>query len=68
MELVADSMEVRERVKDLLHGEIPVYVHDGFEANGGEGDVPGFDRRRGWIEGEELDVDGIAFVWGTGQP
>lgn len=46
-----------------LHGQIPVLVHEGLVADREQRHMPCLDRRRGRIDGEELDVEGVQLVW-----
>lgn len=61
---VFDRTNAVDMRDDLLHGQVPVLVHERFWAYGENGDVPGFD---GWgwsVGGEEFEIEGVEVVDG----
>lgn len=64
-----DAGDARDAVdvgRDARHGQVPCLVCEGGEADGGEGDVPGAHGGRGWVGGEEFEVERVGFVWEWG--
>lgn len=59
-----DAVDAVDPGEQAQHGEVPVFVDEAGEADGGEGHVVGVEGRRGRVGGEEFDVEGVGGVDG----
>ena len=59
-----DAVDTVDPGEDVQHGEVPVFVDEVFETDGGEGHVVGVEGRGRRVGGEEFDVEGVGGVDG----
>lgn len=59
-----DAIDAVNPRQDAQHGEVPVFVDEVVEADGGEGHVVGVEGRGRGVGGEEFDVEGVGGVDG----
>lgn len=59
-----DAVDAVDPGEDVQHGEVPVFVDEVFETDGGEGHVVGVEGRGRRVGGEEFDVEGVGGVDG----
>jgi len=63
-----DAVNPVDEGDDLLHRQIPGYVHQQVELDGGDGDVPGSHERRRRVRGKEFEADRVRFVYYSSIP